>query len=233
MTQPSALAALQVVAGQQALQEQKELARLRTELARLHKSIVFPRLLDISLDFMGEQTPQTPRPWSTHQEPDAVEQYNTVGLAMYDRAFRTTPREALEFLRQTCASLQVPPPSHSWEDILQITSGQRTSFIDIEEGNSIIGMPITDHHRLFAVLGLIPHDQNSHDGETWRHLLWNWPLLTPHKLFNLANAVAIPRADGTTTLFCDKDEVEAVLTLSDDIADGGAQMLATDTCLNE
>ena len=231
--QHSALAALQVVTGQQALQEQKDLARLRKDLARLRKSIVFPRLMDIPFDFRGEQeqTQQTPQPWSTHEDPDAVEQYSTVGLAMYDRAFHTTPREALEFLRQTCVSLQVPPPpSHSWEDILRITSGQETGFTG-EHVSEYRLLPITDHHRLFAVLGLLPHDQNSHDGETWRHLLWNWPLLTPHKLFDLANAVAIPRADGTP--FCDEDEVKAVLTLSDDIADGGAQMLDTDTCLNE
>lgn len=234
------LSALQVVVNHQALQVNDQTLQGQKDMARLRKSIVFPRLMDIpSKDWGGEQHPQ---PWSAHERntaEDPVEQteiyYNTVGMAMYHRAFHTTPQEALEFLRQKCVSLDVPPPSHSWEDILQITSEQ----VNYDHGEHISEfrvLPITDHHRLFMALGLIPHDQKQMQVQdstttTWRNLLWNWPSLTPHKLFDLANAVAIPDSHPYSHPFCDEEEVECVLTLFDD--EGGAQMLDTDTCLND
>ena len=105
-----------------------------------------------------------------------------------------------------------------------------THHIGFDEEEGTIGQTsadqLTEHHRLFLALGLIPDDQL--DGcvkRTWRSLLWDWPLLTPQRLIDLANAV-MPDTEQS----CDDEDVEAVLTLVDD--EGGRVCLDPDTCLN-
>ena len=214
----SAMAALHVVLDRQQLQDQQDLVRLR-------KSMVFPRLMDIP---RMEDNPDR-RLFSTYSEPSSDMWYNTIGMAIYHRAFHTTPEEALAFLRQKCISLDIPPPPHDWNGILQETSHLLTHQVEFDDEEGTIGQTsanqLTEHHRLFLVLGLIPYDQRHGCVEhTWRSLLWDWPLLTPQRLIDLANAVM---PDGEQA--CDGEELEYVLELFDD--DGGSVMIDVNTRL--
>jgi hypothetical protein len=210
----SSMAALHVVLDRQQLQDQRDLARLR-------KSMVFPRLVDIP---RMEDNPD--RPFSIYSEPSSdMACYNTIGMAIYHRAFHTTPEEALAFLRQKCISLDIPPPPHDWNGILRATSEMMVYDVG-DHISEFTAHPSTDHHRLFLALGLLPHDQkHGMVSGTWRSLLWDWPLLTPQRLVGLANAVM---PDGEQA--CGGEELEYVLELFDD--EGGSVMIDVNTRLN-
>lgn len=207
---------MSVVVGQQQIAEQAELANLR-------KHVVFPRLFDLP-ELLADDKKKPRFSVETDEEEfgEWPQWWNTVGRALYHRSFSTTPQETLHFVREQCQRLHLPVPLHDWDSAMTATQGMTEGEFQWENDRVIdhVDHELTDRHRLFLVLGLCGSSSQhvsfmesvlfpESAGPSWRDQLWEWPLLTPRHVVDLANALAMRDTDHD----CTEEDVADALNL--------------------